>query len=74
MSTIPGEIHLNIGALIFPFMDRCDFTGPFEALSRFHLVPSDDVWRNKQHLCALVFASHTTEEYQLRLPNDSGIT
>jgi len=26
MSKIPSQIHVNIGALIFPFMDQCDFT------------------------------------------------
>jgi hypothetical protein len=26
--------YLMIGALIFPDRDQCDFTGPFEALSR----------------------------------------
>jgi cyclohexyl-isocyanide hydratase len=34
MQTIDPSIHLTIGALIFPDMDQCDFTGPFEALSR----------------------------------------
>ncbi|MGF6371614.1 cyclohexyl-isocyanide hydratase [Paraburkholderia sp. RAU6.4a] len=34
MSTIHPDTHLTIGALIFPDMDQCDFTGPFEALSR----------------------------------------
>jgi len=35
--------HLEIGAIIFPKMDQCDFTGPFEVLSRlpdstFHIA------------------------------------
>jgi cyclohexyl-isocyanide hydratase len=35
--------HLEIGAIIFPNMDQCDFTGPFEVLSRlpdstFHIT------------------------------------
>lgn len=34
MSTINPDVHLTIGALIFPDMDQCDFTGPFEALAR----------------------------------------
>lgn len=34
MLTIDPDVHLTIGALIFPDMDQCDFTGPFEALSR----------------------------------------
>lgn len=38
--------HLNIGALVFPRMDQCDFTGPFEVLSRipdstFHVIGKD---------------------------------
>jgi cyclohexyl-isocyanide hydratase len=38
--------HLDIGALVFPRMDQCDFTGPFEVLSRipdstFHVVGKD---------------------------------
>jgi len=34
MPSIDPNIHLTIGALIFPDMDQCDFTGPFEALAR----------------------------------------
>lgn len=34
MSIIDPSVHLMIGALIFPNMDQCDFTGPFEALAR----------------------------------------
>jgi len=34
MQSIAPHIHLTIGALIYPDMDQCDFTGPFEALSR----------------------------------------
>jgi cyclohexyl-isocyanide hydratase len=34
MQTIESSIHLTIGALIYPGMDQCDFTGPFEALVR----------------------------------------
>jgi len=34
MPTIDPATHLMIGALIFPNMDQCDFTGPFEALAR----------------------------------------
>ncbi len=29
-----NHAHLKIGGLIFPGMDQCDFTGPYEALSR----------------------------------------
>jgi cyclohexyl-isocyanide hydratase len=34
MQTIDSNVHLTIGALIYPDMDQCDFTGPFEALVR----------------------------------------
>lgn len=34
MHPIDLKTHLTIGALIFPDLDQCDFTGPFEALSR----------------------------------------
>ena len=47
MTTIPLDIHLTIGALIFPDMDQCDFTGPFEALAR---VPNSRfliIWKDK---------------------------
>jgi cyclohexyl-isocyanide hydratase len=47
MTTIPLDIQLTIGALIFPDMDQCDFTGPFEALAR---VPNSrflTIWKDK---------------------------
>ena len=47
MATIPLDTHLTIGGLIFPDMDQCDFTGPFEALSR---VPNSHfltIWKDK---------------------------
>jgi len=31
---IPLDTHLTIGGLIYPNLDQCDFTGPFEALAR----------------------------------------
>ncbi|RDI99355.1 DJ-1/PfpI family protein [Dyella solisilvae] len=34
MHNIDPETHLTIGAFIYDDMDQCDFTGPFEALSR----------------------------------------
>ncbi len=34
MQEISESRHLTIGGLIFPDMDQCDFTGPFEVLSR----------------------------------------
>src|SRR5689334_4192038 len=35
--------HLNIGAMIYPYVDQIDFTGPFEVLARlpcstFHVL------------------------------------
>jgi cyclohexyl-isocyanide hydratase len=47
MTTIPLGTHLTIGGLIYPNMDQCDFTGPFEALAR---VPNSRflaVWKDK---------------------------
>jgi cyclohexyl-isocyanide hydratase len=47
MTTIPLDIHLTIGGLIYPKMDQCDFTGPFEALAR---VPNSHfltIWKDK---------------------------
>jgi cyclohexyl-isocyanide hydratase len=44
---IPLETHLTIGGLIYPNMDQCDFTGPFEALAR---VPNSrflTIWKDK---------------------------
>lgn len=34
MQKLSDSRHLLIGGLIFPDMDQCDFTGPFEVLSR----------------------------------------
>jgi cyclohexyl-isocyanide hydratase len=47
MSTIPLETHLTIGALIFPNMDQCDFTGPFEALARVPNSTFLSIWKDK---------------------------
>jgi cyclohexyl-isocyanide hydratase len=47
MTAIPSGTHLTIGGLIYPNMDQCDFTGPFEALAR---VPNSrflTVWKDK---------------------------
>jgi cyclohexyl-isocyanide hydratase len=43
MTTVPNEVHLHIGGLLFPGLDQADFTGPFEVLSRipnstFHVL------------------------------------
>lgn len=45
--SIPMDTHLTIGGLIFPNMDQCDFTGPFEALAR---VPNSrflTIWKDR---------------------------
>ena len=63
MTTIPLDIHLTIGALIFPDMDQCDFTGPFEALAR---VPNSRfliIWKDKnpvRDLAGLQLLADTT--------------
>jgi cyclohexyl-isocyanide hydratase len=43
MENINPEVHLNLGAILFPRMDQTDFTAPFEVLSRlpnstFHVI------------------------------------
>jgi cyclohexyl-isocyanide hydratase len=43
MSTVPNDVHLHVGGLLFPGLDQADFTGPFEVLSRipnstFHIL------------------------------------
>jgi len=47
MQTIPEGRHLRIGGLIFPNMDQCDFTGPFEALSRVPNSTFHTLWKDK---------------------------
>lgn len=42
----PLEQELLIGGLIFPGMDQCDFTGPFEALSRIPNSRFFTLWKN----------------------------
>lgn len=57
MTLIPTERHLLIGGLVFPGIDQCDFTGPFEALSR---VPNSSfltLWKEKE-LVADVMGLH----------------
>ncbi len=46
MSTLPSDVHLNVGALIFPEMDQADFTGPFEALSRIPNSTFYTIWKD----------------------------
>jgi cyclohexyl-isocyanide hydratase len=65
MTTIPLDIHLKIGALIYPDMDQCDFTGPFEALAR---VPNScflTIWKDKnpvRDLAGMQLLADTTIE------------
>lgn len=44
---IPLDIHLKIGGMIFPNMDQCDFTGPFEALARVPNSSFMTIWKDK---------------------------
>jgi cyclohexyl-isocyanide hydratase len=39
---------INIGAMIFPNVDQCDFTGPFEVLSRLPDSTFHVVWKRKE--------------------------
>jgi cyclohexyl-isocyanide hydratase len=63
MTTISPETHLTIGGLIYPDMDQCDFTGPFEALSR---VPNSrflTIWKDRspvRDLAGLQLLADTT--------------
>ena len=47
MIPIPLDTHLTIGGLIFPNMDQCDFTGPFEALARVPNSHFVTIWKDK---------------------------
>lgn len=47
MTTIPLDTHLTIGGLIYPNMDQCDFTGPFEALARVPNSHFVTIWKDK---------------------------
>lgn len=47
MQAISEERHLSIGALIYPDMDQCDFTGPFEVLSRIPNSTFYTLWKDK---------------------------
>lgn len=50
MPLIPTDHHLHIGALLFPRMDQCDFTGPFEVLARVPNSTFHTIWREKTPL------------------------
>jgi cyclohexyl-isocyanide hydratase len=61
--TIPLETHLKIGALIFPGMDQCDFTGPFEALARTPNSTFFTIWKDKEpvrDLAGMLLLADTT--------------
>jgi cyclohexyl-isocyanide hydratase len=63
MLTIPLETHLAIGGLIFPNMDQCDFTGPFEALARVPNSHFITIWKDKnpvRDLAGLQLLADTT--------------
>ena len=47
MQDTPETRHLTIGGLIFPNMDQCDFTGPFEVLSRLANATFHTLWKEK---------------------------
>src|ERR1700744_3055191 len=47
MTTIPLDTKLTIGGLIYPNMDQCDFTGPFEALARVPNSRFVTLWKDK---------------------------
>lgn len=44
MFEVPLDVHLKIGGLIFPEMDQCDFTGPFEVLARIPHATFYTIW------------------------------
>ncbi|MGA8620690.1 MAG: DJ-1/PfpI family protein [Candidatus Sulfotelmatobacter sp.] len=46
--TADPSVHINIGAIIFPNMDQCDFTGPFEVLSRLPDSTFHVVWKRRE--------------------------
>jgi cyclohexyl-isocyanide hydratase len=47
MQKISPDRHLMIGGIIFPDMDQCDFTGPFEVLSRIPNSTFHTLWKDK---------------------------
>jgi cyclohexyl-isocyanide hydratase len=47
-SALPA--HLEIGAIIFPNMDQCDFTGPFEVLSRLSDSTFHIAWKRRESI------------------------
>lgn len=60
---IPRETHLTIGGLIYPNMDQCDFTGPFEALARVPNSHFVTIWKDKnpvRDLAGMLLMADTT--------------
>jgi cyclohexyl-isocyanide hydratase len=47
MDIVQASVPLSIGGLIFPNMDQCDFTGPFEALARVPNSTFQAIWKDK---------------------------
>ena len=47
MSTVANDTHLTLGGLIYPDMDQCDFTGPFEALARIPNATFHTIWKDR---------------------------
>ncbi|WP_043203722.1 DJ-1/PfpI family protein [Paraburkholderia acidipaludis] len=67
---IPLDIHLKIGGMIFPNMDQCDFTGPFEALARVPNSSFMTIWKDKnpvRDLAGMQLLADTTFEEAPRL-------
>ncbi len=47
MTKSPENPHLHIGAIVFPDMDQCDLTGPFEVLVRVPNSTFHILWKEK---------------------------
>lgn len=63
--SIPLDVHLKIGGIIFPNMDQCDFTGPFEALARVPNSSFITLWKDKnpvRDLAGMQLLADTTFE------------
>jgi cyclohexyl-isocyanide hydratase len=63
MTVIPLDTHLTIGGLIYPDMDQCDFTGPFEALARVPNSHFVTIWKDKnpvRDLAGMLLLADTT--------------
>ena len=63
MRPIPLDTHLTIGGLIYPNMDQCDFTGPFEALARVPNSHFVTIWKDKnpvRDLAGMLLMADTT--------------